>query len=99
MKLIMRVGILMCLLALAVWGQAPTGEITGTVTDASGAAVPGATLTLTHPATNTQREVSSNEAGVYSLPALPPGLYELKVSKEGFASQVRGGIELLVGQI
>src|SRR5438445_9110409 len=83
----------------AIGAQVSTGEITGAVTDPSGAVVSGATVTLTNPATNSQRAVRSNSAGVYDLPALPPGAYNLKVEMQGFATQVRNGIELQVGQV
>ncbi|MGH2361532.1 MAG: carboxypeptidase regulatory-like domain-containing protein, partial [bacterium] len=56
-------------------------------------------LTLSHPATNTQRTATTNTAGVYNLPALAPGLYTLKVEQAGFATQVRSDIELQVGQV
>ena len=58
---------------MTAWSQAPTGEITGTVTDPTGAIVAGASLTVTNPATNTSRKVTTNTSGVYSLPALLPG--------------------------
>ena len=87
------------LVASALWGQVTTGEITGVVTDPSGAAVAAATLTLTHPATNTKRSIVSNEAGIYALPALQPGIYELRVEKGGFNSQIRSSIEVQVGQV
>src|SRR5262245_37206159 len=87
------------LIVSTLWGQATTGEITGGVTDPSGAAVAAATLTLTHPATNTKRSIVSNETGIYALPALQPGIYELRVEKSGFNSQIRSGIEVQVGQV
>jgi hypothetical protein len=87
------------LLSAVCWCQAPTGEITGAITDPTGAAVAGATVTLTHPATNMQRSVMSNEAGIFALPALPPGSYDLRVEKPGFTTPVRTGIELQVGQV
>lgn len=85
--------------AVAAMAQVPTGEITGTVTDPTGAVVAGATITLTHPATNTRRIVSTNTAGVYSLPALQPGVYTLKVEMQGFTAQVRPDIEIQVAQV
>src|SRR5437016_6765506 len=83
----------------AIQAQVSTGEITGTVTDPTGAVVSGATVTLTNPATNRQRTVRSNSAGVYDLSALPPGTYNLKVEMSGFATQVRNDVELQVGQV
>jgi hypothetical protein len=82
-----------------VWAQAPTGAITGTVTDATGAVVTGATITLTNPSTNTRRTIQTNNAGVYNLPSLMPGLYNLRVEMSGFTSQTRNDIELQVGQV
>lgn len=85
--------------ATALWGQAPTGQITGAVSDSTGAAVAGATLTLVQSTMNVTRVSKSTTAGVYAFPALPPGLYNLKVEATGFATEVRNGIELQVGQV
>lgn len=78
--------------------QSGTGDITGTVTDASGAAVAAATVTISNPATGFSRVIQTNEGGIYSAPALNPGLYTVKIEKQGFQSQSRSGIELQVGQ-
>jgi hypothetical protein len=77
--------------------QSGTGEINGTVTDSTGAAVAGATVTITNPATGFNRIIRTNEGGVYSAPALQPGAYTIKVEREGFQSQSRAGVELQVG--
>jgi hypothetical protein len=61
-----------------------TGIVVGTVTDPSGAAVPGATITLTDTATNGERTAITNEAGRYNFPNVPPGNYNLTISKAGF---------------
>jgi hypothetical protein len=79
--------------------QITSGEITGTITDAAGAVVAGASVTATNPATNTQRSTETSNAGVFTLTALPPGSYTLRVEKQGFSSQVRTGIELQVAQV
>ena len=66
-------------------GRAQTqGGITGTVTDSSGAAVPGASVTVTNTATSGTRNTTTNAEGLYTFPALPPGSYELKVELQGF---------------
>ncbi len=78
--------------------QSGTGDITGTVTDASGAAVAAATVTITNPATGFSRVIQTNEGGLYSAPALNPGMYTVKIEKQGFQSQSRANIELQVGQ-
>jgi hypothetical protein len=61
-----------------------TGIVVGTVTDPSGAAVPGATVTLTDAATNSERTTTTNEDGRYDFPNVPPGKYNLTISKAGF---------------
>src|SRR5947207_7054651 len=81
------------------WAQAPTGAITGTVVDPTGAVVAGATVTVTNPSTNSQRVVKTNNSGVYDVPALPPGNYNLKAEMPGFTSQVRHDVELQVAQV
>lgn len=75
------------------------GEITGTITDASGGIVPGATVTVTNDATGAARHAVSNEAGVYSAPALPPGTYTVAVELTGFQAQTRRGLVLQVQQV
>ena len=87
------------LFTVCSWAQGPEGEVTGSVTDATGAVVSGAVITVTHPTTNTQRTVKTNNNGIYDLPALPPGNYTLRVEMQGFGSQVRNDIELQVAQI
>jgi hypothetical protein len=76
-----------------------TGEITGLVTDASGAAVSGASVTVTNKATNAQRQVPTNGEGIYSFPSLFPGVYSLKVEQQGFKTVLRDGLELQVQQV
>ena len=90
-----------CLLLLiaGLGAQTTTGEITGTVTDSTGAVVPGATITVTDLTTNTRRSVQTNAAGVYSLPALPPGTYSLRTEMQSFEAQIRNNITLQVSQV
>jgi hypothetical protein len=80
---------LLCLLVAAFAYAQTFGDITGTVTDPSGAAIGGATVTATNVATNATRTTSSNDAGVYAFPSLPPGTYNLRVEKEGFRTATR----------
>ena len=54
------------------------GTITGEVKDSTGALVPGATVTVINKATNATRPTSSNEVGLFDLPALPPGQYTVR---------------------
>ena len=66
-------GVLAVALVVPARAQTPTGDISGVVVDPSGSAVPGVTITLTSAATNAVREVVTNSAGLYVIPALPPG--------------------------
>jgi hypothetical protein len=61
-----------------------TGIVVRTVTDPSGAAVPGATVILTDTATNAVRIATTNDAGQYNFPNVPPGNYNVTISKAGF---------------
>jgi hypothetical protein len=69
--------------------QTATGTILGTVTDASGAVIPGAPVIVTNKATSAARNLAANAAGLYSAPALPAGEYEVRVEVEGFRTEVR----------
>jgi hypothetical protein len=84
---------------LGLWAQIPTADLTGTITDPSGAAVSGAKITITNNATAAQRTVTSNDSGVYSLPSLPPGNYSVRVELSGFKAEQRANVELQVGQV
>src|SRR5712671_3704101 len=87
---------LLCLVA-AAYAQT-LGTITGEVTDASGAVVPGVTITIRNVGTNAARKVITNGEGLYSVPSLQPGVYDLRVEKEGFRGAARSAIELEVQQ-
>src|SRR5881396_1749006 len=78
--------------------QGVGAAIQGTVRDSTGAVIPGATITTIRTETNLQRTARSNEAGLFSIPNLPPGKYRVQVSCPGFQSRVVENIELVVGQ-
>ena len=88
------VGIL--LTCIAVYGQA-VSQISGTVKDQSGAAVPGVELTATQIDTGVKRNATADAGGSFVIPNLPLGPYKLEASKTGFRSYVQTGIELQVG--
>jgi hypothetical protein len=73
------------------------GSVEGTVTDPSGAVIPAATLTAANTATGVVQSTQSNADGYYRFIALPVGTYDLTISKSGFASQTRKGIDVSVG--
>ena len=66
--------------------QAPTGEIAGTVYDASGGVVPNAAIKVKNTATAFERVLRSNQSGQYSVPSLAAGAYEMRVESPGFRS-------------
>ncbi len=72
------------------------GTILGTVTDSSGAAVAGATVTIKNVDTGLTRTVTTSDDGSYSAPELPIGNYSVNVSKEGFKEGVIAGIKVEV---
>src|SRR5258708_39560340 len=76
----------MTLMVSSAFGQAETGQIAGTVLDQTGAALPGAEITAKNLATGTPRSTVSNTAGVYAIPNLPPGSYELMITATGFST-------------
>ena len=79
--------------------QTQTGTITGVVTDEQAALLPGVTVTLDSPAIIRPQTVVSNERGVYSFIALPPGAYSLKFDLQGFASVERRDIRVNVAVV
>src|SRR5258707_10670419 len=83
--LALLVPIIACWMAtIPVIAQTTVGSISGTVTDASGAVVPGAQVTALNTQTGEQRASVTGGDGRYQLPGLPPGIYDLRVEKEGF---------------
>jgi hypothetical protein len=88
---------LLCCLA-AVASAQTSGEITGLVTDSSGAAVSSASVTVTNKATGATRKVTTNNEGLYAFPSLLPGVYELKVEQGGFKTARLDNITLEVQQ-
>jgi len=78
--------------------QIGAGAITGLVKDQSGAALPGATVTVTSRATNRQVVGVSNGDGVFVALSLPPGEYRLEVTLQGFRPLRRDGIRLSTGE-
>jgi Carboxypeptidase regulatory-like domain len=92
-----------CLLTLLIavfsgFAQTTSTSILGTVTDSSGAIVAGARLTVRDVDTGIQREEVSSNTGDYNFPLLNVGNYEVTVSKEGFKTESRRGIQLELNQ-
>jgi hypothetical protein len=87
------------LAAIPGLAQEERAAVTGTITDPVMAPIPGATIEIDSKATGFHREVKTNEAGTYLIPGLLVGVYDLKISKEGFATEAYNSFELVVGQI
>src|SRR2546426_4151199 len=87
-----------CSFIPALDAQGVGAAIQGTVRDTSGAIIPGAMITAINTETNLRRTSTSNEAGLFSIPNLPPGRYRVQVSLSGFQTRVVENIELVVGQ-
>ena len=94
------------LLAVALWcltattlGQAQSinGRIVGTVTDANGAAIPKAAITVTNEGTGSERRVEADEDGTYVVAELPVGLYTIKIEVPNFAATNRPHVKVDVG--
>src|SRR5258708_21460476 len=79
--------------------QEVTATITGTVVDASGGAVVGATVTAKSVERGTIFKAESNEAGIYRIPQLPVGNYDLRVEKQGFQTSLYPAFVLVLNQI
>jgi len=75
------------------------GEINGTVTDASGAIVTAATVTVTNTVTNASRTVMTSDSGRYDLPFLVPGTYNIRAERQGFKAEVRTNVDLQVSAV
>jgi hypothetical protein len=84
-------------LALTVWSQTGTGIIQGTVTDPSGAVLPGAHVAITHTQTSRQYTTISTDLGFYIFPSVQPGAYEIVVQAAGMETW-KGDLTLQVGQ-
>jgi len=98
MKKLVLLSLFLLMLATSLVAQETTASINGTITDATGAVVSKAKITVTQPSTGFSRETVSGAAGDYNLALLPPGTYEMKVQAPGFATVSQKNITLLVGR-
>ena len=78
--------------------QAANGAIEGTVTDSSGAVLPGVTVTVTNLDTGLERSIVTNEKGLYRAPLLPLGNYRVVAELQGFKKYEQSGVRVSVGQ-
>jgi hypothetical protein len=97
-KVIAIAMLLLAAVSVSLAQTGATGTIIGTVTDASGATVPNAKVTIVNAATNVTRETTTSSTGTYAVPFLIPGVYNVTVGSAGFSSQVVSGVTLAVGK-
>lgn len=98
----MRVFLIILICSLSLTGTASAQSIgaslQGTITDSTGAVVPGAKVVVRNKGTGARQEVVSDDTGRYHLPLLPPGEYEMEFSAAQFQTVIRNGVRLTVGQ-
>ena len=87
------------LCAMASWAQLDRGQIVGTITDSSGAVIPGAIIVVRHAATGATYQTESNDGGQYSRPNLPVGSYVVSAEKAGLKRLERSGIALKATEV
>jgi hypothetical protein len=88
---------LLLLVTSAAFGQLTTADILGTVTDATGAVVPNAAVTLTNLGTNEKRTAQSNGSGDYTFALLPVGHYSVAVKAKGFEASITKDLDVEAG--
>lgn len=82
------------LLVAPAFGQSTNATLTGTISDSSGAVLPGVTVTATNAATGVVSNVITNESGSYNIPSLLPGAYKVSAELPGFQTQARTDVRL-----
>ena len=80
----------------SAFSQSGTSTIKGNVSDQTGAAVPGATVTITNQATAFRRTTTTNNNGVYQFPSVPPATYKLQVEAGNFKKAVNNMVQALI---
>ena len=82
----------------SISAQADTGRIAGTVVDAQGAALPGASVVVKNQRTGKERSVTADKDGTFLVPALDPAVYTITITSGNFQPAIQTGVEVLVGQ-
>ncbi|HKD08888.1 MAG TPA: carboxypeptidase regulatory-like domain-containing protein [Bryobacteraceae bacterium] len=93
-----RPAILVLVAVALAFGQATTGQFSGTVTDASGGSVPNAKVTVTNTGTGAARSVTTDQTGGYLIAQLPPGTYDITAEAPGFKKEAQRAADLQVNQ-
>src|SRR5689334_13341672 len=85
--------------ALGAFAQVQNGQLTGAVTDPSGAAIPNAKVTITNLGTNLSVTTTTNQSGIYVAKELPIGTYKLTAEASGFKTVSNTGVTVNAGSI
>ena len=96
MRLAMVLALAGGVVATPTLAQTIRGTMTGTVTDSTGAVVPGITVTVTHTATGISSSAVTDRQGGYTIPLLPSGTYQATVEQSGFKKYLHGGIVIQI---
>ena len=94
--ILLATGLLLVFPSSRLQGQAVNATLLGTVTDVSGAVVPGAKVEIREVNTGSTRSTVTNESGNYVFADLPPGQYRVSVEKQGFKKEVHAAVDVLV---
>src|SRR5579862_847777 len=97
-KVVVLISAFLLAFSITAWGQEET-RIVGTVTDSTGAVIPGAKVTVSNSEKGFNRQLTSDSAGYYAASPLPIGNYEITVEAPGFEKLVKSGITMQIGEI
>src|SRR5688572_751458 len=89
--------ICLCMSTIA-FGQTVSGTLRGTVADSNGAAVPGATVVVRNTETGLERTVVTSDEGLYNMPFLPIGPYNVEVSRTDFSRTIRQNVTIQLNE-
>jgi hypothetical protein len=92
-----RLILLAALSAVTLLGQGDRGVITGTVTDATGATIPGAVITVVQKGTNTSFKTTTSTSGDFTVPSLPVGSYQVRTERPSFKTNITDSVVVVAG--
>src|ERR1700676_2182112 len=87
------------ILPLGALAQSVNGVITGTITDPSGAVVPGVKVTITNTGTGISQTSTTGAGGEYRFPLVPPGTYSIQLEAHGFGTEKANGVVVQASQV
>src|SRR5882724_8198788 len=87
----------LCVAVVGLAQSTNSSDLRGTVTDSTGAVIPGATVTIVNTETGVTTNLTTNDAGIYDSVSIRPGKYRITFTKPGFGKLVRDGVTLDVG--